>query len=188
MRWEDLFADLEQQWDALAEGDRQAEIAERTRAEFAQVDLADRLRGSEGRPVRLRTRAGQELAGDLSRVGADFVLLSLPRQECVLPFSALTTVQGLGPESVSAEVAGPVRTRLGLGSVLRRIAADRSPVTLVTSAGMLSGTVQRVGSDFLELAEHAPDDGVRATHARRPSLVPFSAVDVIRRDSTAAGY
>jgi hypothetical protein len=188
MRWEDLFADLEQQWDALAEGERQAEIAERTRAEFAQLTLVDRLRGSEGREVRVRTRGGQDVEGRLGRVGADFLLLVLPRCECVLPLSAVSAVTGLGDASVPESAAGAVRARLGLGSVLRRVATDRSQVSLVTGDGaVLNGTLQRVGSDFVEMAVHGPGDALEAARSRRLTLVPFASVEVLRRDAAGSG-
>jgi small nuclear ribonucleoprotein (snRNP)-like protein len=183
MRWEDLFADLEQQWDALAEGERQAEIAERTRAEFAQLTLVDRLRGSEGREVRVRTRGDQDVEGRLGRVGADFLLLVLPRCECVLPLSAVSAVTGLGDASVPESAAGAVRARLGLGSVLRRVAADRSQVSVVTAGGaMLNGSLQRVGSDFVEMAVHEPGDALEAARSRRLTLVPFAALEMLRRE------
>jgi len=188
MRWEDLFADLEQQWEALAEGERQAEIAERTRAEFAQLTLLDRLRGSEGREVRVRTRGGQDVEGRLCRVGADFLLLAPARRECVLPLHAVSAVTGLGDASVPEAAAGAVRARLGLGSVLRRVAADRSQVSLVAADGaVLNGTLQRVGSDFVEMAVHVPGDALEAARSRRLTLVPFAALEVLRRDAEGSG-
>jgi hypothetical protein len=186
VRWEDLFADLERQWDGLADAGRQAEIAERTRAEFARVGLVERLRGSEGRRVRLLARGGHEVAGELSRVGADFVLVTAGRAECLLPLDAVAAVGGLGPESVPAEVAGAVRARLGLGSVLRRVAADRSAVTVVVldpPGRALSGRVQRVGADFLELAEPAPGEPPHPGGGGRVTLVPFAALVLLRRDA-----
>jgi hypothetical protein len=187
MRWEDLFADLEQQWEALAEGERQAEIAERTRAEFAQLTVVDRLRGSEGREVRVRTRGGRDVEGRLCRVGADFVLLVLPRRECVLPLSAVSAVTGLGDASLAEGAVGAVRARLGLGSVLRRVAADRSQVSLVVADGaVLNGTLQRVGSDFVEMAVHEPGDALEAARSRRLTLVPFAALEVVRRDAAGS--
>jgi hypothetical protein len=186
MRWEDLFADLERQWEALAEGDRRVEIAERTRAELAQVGLAERLRGAEGRLVRVRTREAQEVEGEVCCVGADFLLLTTARQESVLPLTAITAATGLGDASVSAEVMGRVRAGLGLGWALRRIAADRSPVSLVVAGGaVLTGTVQRVGADFLEMAVHGPDETPRARRSRGLTLVPFGAIAVLRRDAPA---
>jgi hypothetical protein len=183
VRWEDLFADLEREWEGLAGAERQAEIAERTRAEFAQVTLADRLRGSEGRHVHLVTRLGEPVDGELTGVGADFVLLTSARHECVLPLAAVGSAGGLGHASLSEEAAGPVRARLGLGSVLRRIAADRSAVTLVGSDGRpRSGTLQRVGADFVELVEHAYDEAPRVPSSHRVLLVPFEAIVLLRRE------
>jgi hypothetical protein len=184
VRWEELFADLERQWQALAEEERQAEIADRTRAALAQVPLADRLRGSEGAEVRVLTRSGHQVDGTLARVGADFVLLSQPRHECVLAVAAIAAVSGLRAEAVSAQVAGPVRSRLGLGSVLRGVAADRSRVTLTVTGGpALTGTVQRVGADFLEVAEHGADDLARPDRVRRLTVVPFGSVETLRRET-----
>jgi small nuclear ribonucleoprotein (snRNP)-like protein len=184
VRWEDLFADLERQWEALGQSERQAEVAERTRAEFARVRLVDRLRGSEARQVALVTRGGQALTGELSRVGPDFVLVSTGRHECVVPLDAIRSVRGLGAATVSAEAVGPVQARLGLASVLRTIAADRSVVTVVTTDDRaLSGTLQRVGSDFVELLEHPVDATARAAQGRGLTLMPFVVVALVRRES-----
>ena len=52
MRWEyqlgDLFDDLEQQAEGLALTERDALVAEQSRAEYAQVDLTARLHASRG--------------------------------------------------------------------------------------------------------------------------------------------
>jgi hypothetical protein len=186
VRWEDLFADLEREWEGLAESERQAQIAERTRAEFAGVRFVDRLRGSEGRQVHLVTRLGEPIDGELTGVGADFLLLTSARHECVLPLAAVGSASGLGHASLSEQAAGTVRARLGLGSVLRRVAADRSMVTLVGGDGRpRSGTLQRVGADFVELAEHAHDETSRAQSSRRVVLVPFEAIVLQRREVAA---
>lgn len=185
VRWEDLFADLEREWEGLAEADRQVEIAERTRAEFARVTFADRLRGSEGRDVRLVTRLGDPVDGELTGVGADFVLLNSARHEYVLPLAAVGSATGLGAASLSEQAAGPVRARLTLASVLRRIAADRSVVTVVATDGRaVSGTLARVGADFVELAEQSYDETARAQQSPRVVLVPFPAIALLRREAT----
>ncbi|MGH3366178.1 MAG: hypothetical protein ACRDOY_03150 [Nocardioidaceae bacterium] len=187
MRWEDLFTDLEREWEAVSGEERRAETVERTRAELARLDLRGRLRGSEGRQVRLDSRCGRVVCGELTRVGADFVLVAAFRHECVLPIRALGAVSGLGGEVVPEHAAGPVRSRLGLGSVLRRICTDRSPVTVVRTGDQVStGTLQRVGSDFLELAEHPLDEILRAEHLRSSTLVPFAALVMLRREAPSA--
>jgi hypothetical protein len=61
--------------------------------------------------------------------------------------------------------------RLGLGSVLRRIAGQRDGVVVVSADGeRRSGSVGRVGADFLELA--VTDGGVE--------VVPFAGVVALR--------
>jgi hypothetical protein len=184
VRWEELFADLEREWDSLAGAERRAEIAERTRAEFARLRLLDRLRGSEGRRVGLVTRRGQQVDGVLTRVGADFVLLTTDRRELLVPVAAIAAATGLAAASVAEQEAGAVRARLGLGSVLRRIAADRSVVTVVGPEDTVRvGTVQRVGADFLELAEHPAEETPHPRNTRGVVLVPFAAIVLVRRES-----
>src|SRR5215210_1702963 len=54
MRWERLFAELEAEAAELSERRRDAEIADRTRAELARTHWLDRVRASTGTTVRLR--------------------------------------------------------------------------------------------------------------------------------------
>jgi small nuclear ribonucleoprotein (snRNP)-like protein len=186
VRWDDLFGDLEREWEALGESDRRAEIAERTRAEFAQLSLLDRLRGSVGQQVRLRTLNGHDVGGELVRVGSDFVLVAAPRSEYVIALQAVAAVRDVGPRSLQGHVVGPVVARLGLASLLRRVAADRSLVWLTTADGRtLRGRLQRVGSDFLELAEADAEglDGGTGRALGAPVLVAFGAVSLLRRDA-----
>lgn len=48
MRWDDLFADLEAQAEALATAERAAEVDELVRLETSRLRLADRLRPAVG--------------------------------------------------------------------------------------------------------------------------------------------
>jgi len=182
VRWDDLFGDLEREWEALGAADRRAEVAERTRAEFARVVLLDRLRGSLGHDVAVRTLSGHDLAGHLARVGADFLLLGASRQEWVVPAHALASVRGLGPRSLDADVVGPVAARLGLASLLRRVAADPSPVAGGSGDGRpLAGRLQRVGADFVELGE----TDAEGRGGGPPVTLPFAALSFVRREAVA---
>ena len=73
MSWEqDLFAlfdDLEGQAAAAWEEDREAELADRARAEYGSVTLASRLMASRGRRVALELRHVGRVEGSLDRVG-----------------------------------------------------------------------------------------------------------------------
>jgi hypothetical protein len=88
---------------------------------------------------------------------------------------------GLSERAVS-EVARPVVTRLGLGSVLRRVAESRKPVVLTHLDGQQTqGMLLRVGADFVEVAagREAPRRQPRGRHPGEPDLVPFAALAAV---------
>ncbi len=62
MRWDQLFADLEAQWEAEARRDLDSEVADRTRRERATIGVYERLAVSVGAEVRLLLRSGRRSA------------------------------------------------------------------------------------------------------------------------------
>jgi hypothetical protein len=182
MRWEQLFEDLESHLEQLSHAERDAEIADRTRAELARVSIIDRLRASVGRTITCALREGGVVRGRLDRVGADFVLLTQAHGETVVPLSAMVMLEGACEGAVSADMAGRVVSRLGLTAVLRSLARDRSTVRLGIGAGrVLVGTVQRVGSDFLQLAVHEAEESPRRGTVRATPLVPLERLISVER-------
>jgi hypothetical protein len=180
MRLEALFADLESQFEAMREGDLYGEVAERIRAEVAKITVLDRLRGAVGTVVRVELTHGGPVRGTLSRVGKDCLLLEAERsEEWLIPDTALTAVHGLGPWAESAE--GAVAAKLGLAHLLRGIARDRSPVSLFCGDNIVTGTIDRVGADFLEIAEHPLDAPRRRSEVSNSRLVPTRALVAVRR-------
>jgi hypothetical protein len=181
MRWEDelfaLFDDLEGQAAALYDADREAELADRTRAEYHHVTLAGRLAASVGATVELEVAGVGRLAGELSRVGRDWCLLSGHLQDWIVPASAVSVVHGASERSVPEVARSPLQ-RLGLGSALRRLADSgaRCVVHLV-DGGRHEGVVRRVGQDFVELESPA---GV-------PVLASYAALAAVQsREDEAA--
>jgi hypothetical protein len=180
MRLEALFEDLESQFEALQDGDLYGEVADRIRAEVGKITVLDRLRGAVGTVVRVELRHTEPVQGTLSRVGKDCLLLEAERyEEWLIPDTALTGIHGLGPFAEPAE--GAVAAKLGLAHLLRGIARDRSPVTLYCGGNTITGTIDRVGADFLEIAEHALDAPRRRTEVYNSRLVPTQALDAVRR-------
>lgn len=181
-RWERLFADLEA---SAAEDDRAelaAEVADRTRGELGRVRLADRLRAAIGHEVRLALVGGQSAAGTVREVGPDWLLLAeTPARVALVPLAAVVAVRGLGAHSAAAGSEGRVGAKLGLRYALRRLARDRVPLSMLLVGGtVLAGTCDRVGADFLELAEHPPGEPRRANAVREVSAVPFTALVLAR--------
>jgi hypothetical protein len=90
-------------------------------------------------------------------------------------------VGGLGRQTAAPAEDGIVRRGLDLRRAARALARDRSAVTVVLEDGAaLVGTIDRVGADFLEVAEHALDDPRRAGAVRGMRAGALSAVTLIR--------
>jgi hypothetical protein len=182
VRWEQLFADLEAQAVRDEEAAEQAESGSRARAEYGTVLLADRLRGSLGRQVSLRCRGAGELAGRLVEVGVDWLLIvDGQEREVLVAGGAVSAVAGLGAVTAAATPDGEVARRLDLRRALRGLARDRAAVNcLLEDGGVLAGTVDRVGADFLELAEHPLDQPRRRGAVTSVRAVPLRAVVAVR--------
>ncbi len=131
MRWQDLFADLEGQAGALEWAEIDAEVADRTRGEIAQVTLLNRIRAQVGQRIVLTISGVGSLAGPLVQVGANWLLLNAP-DEVVVPGSAIITVSNLPTTATSPEGVGRVTGRLPMTAALRAIAIDRCAVTVLT--------------------------------------------------------
>jgi len=187
MRWDELFADLEAQADALDQRDRDAEIADRTRAEQATLEVADRLRAAIGHTVTVRVGGVGILAGRVQRVGAAWLLLSTAEEvPWLVAWPALIGVVGVPRRAVAANSA--VAAGLGWPSTWRLLARDRALVHVVRcDASTVSGVPERVGRDFVELRvgglESVPPAGPRGTEHRgkeHAEVVPYAAVAAVR--------
>jgi hypothetical protein len=155
VRWDerlgDLFDDLEQQAEALVLAERDAEVAEQSRAEYAQVELADRLHASTGRRLLLAVAGVGPLEGALTRTGAGWLLLDDGRHEWIVATPAVASLRGLSGRALGPEVR-PVTSRLGLSSALRGVADARADAVLHQRDGSLTrGHLARVGADFVEV-------------------------------------
>ncbi|MGN6246138.1 MAG: hypothetical protein ACTHQ3_21010 [Motilibacteraceae bacterium] len=182
MRWEDLFADLEAQLAQAERAELAGEVADRSRRELARIRLVDRLRAVVDRPVELSVRGAGRLGGRLTDVAPEWLLVEERiGVSTLVPLAAVLAVCGLGARAEDPTGEGAVAARLGLGVALRALARDRAPVSLVlVDGGVLSGTIDRVGADHLDLAEHAPGELRRAREVRGVSTVPFAAVGAVR--------
>ena len=188
MRWEQLFNDLDAQFDDLADEQMMAELADRQRVAVGAVSMGQRIAGALDRTIRVRTTVGLAVTGRLRKVGPDWLLLEEGvGREALLAIAAVTQVEGLSTSS--GPPIGGVELRLDLRFVLRGLARDRSPVGVVVRGGAgdptglyseSTGTIDRIGADFLELAVHAPWEPRRAASVRSVVLVPLVAVVLVR--------
>jgi hypothetical protein len=182
VRWEQLFADLESQFAEWDGADGATEQASRERAEHGQVRLADRLRAAQGWPVTLTCRGAGQVSGRLVDIGVDWVLLvDDQHREVLIAMGTVRAVAGLGSGTAARVESGIVERRLDLRRALRGLARDRAPVQcLLDDGSVLTGTVDRVGADFLELAEHPVDVLRRRGAVTGVRAVVLAAVAVVR--------
>jgi hypothetical protein len=182
MRWQQLFADLQAQFDEEEAAAERSESASRARAEMGAVRLSQRLLGSLGASVSVICRGVGQISGVLVDVGSDWLLLEDEHgRQHLVAAAAVRAVAGLGRGTAPPERPGAVRGLLDLRRALRGLARDRAGVQVVLDdGGVLSGTLDRVGADYVELAEHPGDLPRRAEAVQGVRAVVIAAVAVVR--------
>jgi hypothetical protein len=187
MRWQDLFADLESQAEALERAERDAEVADRSRAEQAMVELTARLAAACGMPLALRVSGVGEISGELETVGQDWLLIGQEDgHEVLVLTSAVSAVRDLHRRAQADVGRNAVLARLGVVSPLRAVARDRATVRVALRDGsQITGTPERVGADHLDLVVHEVGEPARSAGRERVT-VPFDAIAVVR--TAASGW
>lgn len=181
MRWERLFDDLEAQLEAAADGELDAQVADRTRREFAATSLDGRLRATTGRVVELSVIGVGVIAGELRRVGPGWLLLDVVGAPPAVVATHLVLAARDLPIATREEPRDDAIADGGLAHVLRVLARDRTATAVVLADGaVLTGTVDRVGLDYLDLAEHPLDEPRRSDAIRAVRTLALSKVAVLR--------
>ncbi|QOR69704.1 hypothetical protein IM660_13635 [Ruania alkalisoli] len=153
MRWDDVFAELQAQFDAALQADSDAELAELVQAEVAGIEWIDRCRARRGEVLTVRLADGSDRSGTVLEATRSWVRLALGERRCLIPAHAVVAAWPLGPR---APEPGPIEARLGLGHALRALAADGADVMVRSLAGDHRGRLTRVGADHLDmLTAHA---------------------------------
>ena len=144
--------------------------------------LADRLRGAIGSRIALQCSGAGQVAGELVDVGPDWLLLvdDLGR-DLLCAAGAVRSVAGLTRRTGVAEDGRAVVSAWDMRRALRALARDRAAVQLVLDdGGVLSGTLDRVGADYVELAEHAVDAPRRAETVEGVRAVVLGTITLVR--------
>jgi hypothetical protein len=188
VRWDDLFADLEGQLEQELGAEDLDVAAEEERLRLGRLGLRDRIAALAGAPIGVELRDGTVLRLRVETIGRDWIS-GTPGDgraaSCVVPLDAIATVLP-GVDGVAASLAAPsehpdaLSRRLGLSFVLRDLCRRRSPVDLLTPTRPLHGTIDRVGRDHLDLAEHDPGEPRRAGAVRAIRILPFRELLLVR--------
>jgi hypothetical protein len=182
VRWDALFDDLEAELEAAEATDLDLELRDRVRTEVARLRLRDRLCAALGHDVTAYVDGAGTLQGQLTGCGVDWLLLREgPGRDVLVPYAALLGLTGLGRRSAEPGSEGKVGARLDLAHALRGLARGRLPCAVVgRDGGVAHGTLDRVGADFVELAEHPAGEPRRPDAVRQVRTIPTTAIAAIR--------
>ncbi|GAA3892560.1 hypothetical protein GCM10022381_37780 [Leifsonia kafniensis] len=199
MRWDNLFDDLEGQLEHELTLDEVDLRAEQERLRLGRLTLRSRLVGlGTAAVLRIGLVSGESLTVRPTTFGRDWlaadILIANQSGErgsagsmCVLPFAAIVSVvlhSAQIPLSLAdeAESAARLVDRIGLPFVLRDLCRRRKRVTILTVAGEISGTIDRVGRDHFDLAVHAAGSYRRAASVTEFRIVPLAHIVLVKLD------
>ncbi len=161
MRFELLFDDLGSRLESALDSGAAARRAEGERMRIARLTLRDRLEAlrAAGEPVRLVFPSDQVVVVTVLALGRDWLSARSGRDEFIVPLAAVAALS-LTREQVQRSLVDEVlptrgiERRIPFAIALRDLARRRANLWLVTRGGGWHGTIDRVGSDHLDLAVH----------------------------------
>jgi len=185
VRWNRLFDDLEAQVHQLERSDRVAQVAEQTRAARGGVALLEALTADRGREVSVQARSVGRLLGAIGDVGEDWFTLDMDiqgprrRRAVLLPVSSVQSVAGLS--GFAEQQASASARRFGLRLALRALSRDRSSLRVHLADDIVTGTIERVAHDHVDVAEHPDDQPPRRPQVRTGQTIPLWAICAVRQ-------
>lgn len=194
MRWDHLFDDLAGQLEHELQAEQADLQHEEERLRLGRLPLRDRLvalravADPAATRIRCRLRSGDVVRLRVVTVGRDWVAGDLDeplaRDQAILPFAAIDSLL-LTPEQALLSLEPVVErselaARLGVAFLLRDLCRRRAVVTVRTLAGDATGTIDRVGRDHVDLAEHDRDRPRRATDVQQVRVIPTDHVLLVR--------
>lgn len=180
VRWQRLFDDLEGQLCAAEAAELAGEVADRSRREASALRLVDRLAAFQGGELAVHVHGAGLLRARLLDTGPDWLLLEESGAELLVPVAAVLGVTGPGGRTTPPD-RGAVAARLDLRWGLRGLARSRTAVVLtLVDSSQVTGTLDRVGADHLDVAEHGRGEPRRPAAVRQVRLVPLHALAVVR--------
>lgn len=212
MRWERLFQDLEDQLDRETDAELEDIARDEERRRLSRLMMRDRFKefiyvvagtsdadvtNGANRPVTalvgLRYAA---IAASVLRVGGDWILVQISTPQlkagtALIPIAAVRYVEPVLVESglesreqgtYAAKQASGLTTDIGLAFVLRDLSRRRRQVTVWMGEDEVSGTIDRVGKDHVDISRNATSRTHSSEQGRRLVTVACRYIDVICLD------
>jgi hypothetical protein len=187
MRWDNLFDDLESQLEQELGAEDIDLLAEEERLRLGRLSLRDRLRAMSAaeQTIGLILADGTRVAITVGAFGRDWIAGEFLGEghraaPCVIPISAIAGCLPTHAQTAASVDGDPdtglgsLASRLGLPFVLRDLCRRRAAVDIRTARELLHGTIDRVGRDHFDLAEHEPGVPRRDRSVRAIRLVPIA--------------
>lgn len=187
VRWNELFDDLEGQLERGLELEDADVRAEEERLRLGRLTLRDRLVALTGERVALTLVDGSPLDARATSFGRDWMAAELGerREPAIVPLGAIAQL-ALPRASVASSLRprqpepSALSERLGFAFVLRDLCRRRVPLAVVLGGGTVTGTIDRVGRDHLDLAVHELGDPRRERLVAGTRVLAFDHVLVVR--------
>ena len=202
MRWQRLFQDFEDQLDRETDAELEDMARDEERLRIAKLSLADRLRAivlaaaptSERRDAstQLFLRIGHiDAECTISRVGRDWMLADISSPHvfagaAIIPLAAIGIVRMQNEATVKISLSSDsvaekptLSSDIGMTFVLRDLCRRRREVKIFCGEDEVSGTIDRVGRDHLDIAVHAIGAPRTVATNRDVVIVPLARVDLV---------
>ena len=193
MRWDHLFDDLAGQLEHELTAEEADLQKEEERLRLGRLGVRERIvalkrtRDHALMEVAVTLRTGARIRLEPMTVGRDWVAGDIDGRDdaqAVVPFDAIESItlrdEQITPSLTPEEPKPDLSSRLGLPFLLRDLCRRRVAVRIDTVSSSLTGTIDRVGRDHLDLAEHDLDTPRRREVVRGVRLVRLDQVVVLR--------
>jgi hypothetical protein len=172
-----MFDDLEAAFEAELRLEAEQEAMAAVRAELGATVLWEQLARRVG--AQTVVLAGTRVfRGAIVASYPEFLLLRSDEGTEHLVRYGPAISMALPPEPIGLQpTSPPAARRYQFALALRELARRREPVRIdLVDASTVDGTLEAVGSDYLEVAEHDPGEARRRAAVRARRFIGFSAV------------
>jgi hypothetical protein len=171
-----VFDELEAEFEAGLRREADQETVAAVRAELGSTVLWEQLARRLGTDM-VAIAGDRVLRGSAVASYPEFLVLRADDgAEHLIPYGPAVSVVLPAEPPPLRPTPGPVARRYQLALALRELVRRRDPSGSTWATTSVDGTIEAVGSDYLELAEHDPGEARRRAAVRARRFVGFAAI------------
>ena len=175
-----VFDDLEAEFEAGLRREAEQETMAAVRAELGSTVLWEQLARRVGSEV-VAVAGGRAVRGEVVASYPEFLVLQAAGgAEHLIHYGPAVSFALPADPPALRPAPGPAARRYQFALALRELARRREPVRIALGDGTsVDGTIEAVGSDYLEVAEHDPGEARRRAAVRARRFLGFAAVAAV---------